>query len=261
MAGIIGAKHRQVGRSELTIFSEKEKNPKSWPKWANLHFFWCQNLPSIFTSASCESGFFFWLWRCLHLSLHGGWTLADTDTPRKEGHIQPVFSFWPVFCFKISRFSMESINLFFLVNEVIYFETQKKNTKIIQHTPPKQTWVFQAATFHSSSMLARPNKNLRPTQDSWVDADPSSPAFKTQASLELIGKLRLPKVCLDPSGRLWFPRVGGWKLISPQISWWSDHLPKTREHSFWISCFFKRKVSGYRTCRHYHKVFNIHILL
>ena len=56
MAGIVGAQNRQVERSELTIFSEK--NPKSWPKWSESAFFGCQNLPSIFTSASCESPLF-----------------------------------------------------------------------------------------------------------------------------------------------------------------------------------------------------------
>lgn len=149
---MIGAKHRQVGRSELTIFSEKEKNPKSWPKMGRIsQFFWCPK---------CAINLH---WRCLHLSLHGGWTLADTDTPRKGGHIQPFFFvFDRCFCFKISWGSRWNPSTFFFwVNEVIYFET-KKNTQKSCNTPPpkKKTWVFQAATFHSSSMLARPNKKI-----------------------------------------------------------------------------------------------------
>lgn len=123
-------------------------------------FFWCQNLPSIFTSASCESPFF-WLWRCLHLSLHGGWTLADTDTPRKEGHIQPVFLFLTGVLFP-NLTVLDGIHQPFFLGEWSYIFRNKKNTQKSSNTPQKKNMGVQAATFHSPSMLARPNKKSTP---------------------------------------------------------------------------------------------------
>lgn len=87
--------------------------------------------------------------------------LWPTPTPQgKKDTSSRFFCFWPVFCFKISRFSMESINLFFGWTKL--YISKQKNTKIIQHTPQKKSWGFQAATFHSSSMLALPNKKSTP---------------------------------------------------------------------------------------------------
>ena len=106
-------------------------------------------------------------WRCLHLSLHGGLDFGRHRQPQGKEDTSSRFFFvcWPVFLFQNLTVlnGIHQLNLFFWEWMKLYISKQKKTTQKSCNThPQKKNMGVQAATFHSSSMLARPNKKSTP---------------------------------------------------------------------------------------------------
>ena len=135
MAGIIGAKHRQVGRFELTIFSEKEKNPKSWPKWANLPFLmpkFAINLHFSFMRIC-----FFFLTLEVFASLASWWLDFGRHRHPKERRTHPAVFFVFGRCFVSKSHGSQWNPSTFFLGERSYIFRNKKHKNHPTHPPKK----------------------------------------------------------------------------------------------------------------------------